>query len=62
MQIMGGSATILFGKEWATVIMLRFGKDRGKQHSKGKKDRGSQKGAYEGTVVYSKEDAVMKPP
>jgi hypothetical protein len=58
MQIMGGSATILFGREWSTVVMWRFGKDTGKRNREG----GRRKGRFERTVVYSKDDATTNPP
>jgi len=59
---MGGSAMILFGREWPTVVTWRFGKDTGKQNGKGKREGGRQKGRYERMVVYSKDDAAMNPP
>ena len=51
MQIMSGSATILFGRDWATVVAERFGKEGG-----------IWKGRYEMTVVYSEDGAATKPP
>jgi len=59
---MGGSAMILFGREWATVVTWRFGNDTGKQNSNGKREGGRRKGRYERTVVYSKDDAATNPP
>jgi len=59
---MGGSATIQFGREWPTVVTWRFGKDTGKQNSKGKREGERWKGRYERTVVYSNDDAVTNSP
>jgi hypothetical protein len=59
---MGGSATILYGREWPTVVKWRFVKDTGKHNSKGKREGGRRKGRYERTVAYSKDDAAMNPP
>jgi hypothetical protein len=44
------------------VVTWRFGKDTGKQNSKGKREGGSQKGRDERTVVYYKDDAATNPP
>jgi hypothetical protein len=55
---MAGSATILVGTEWPTLVAWRFGEDTGKQNREG----GRRKGRYERTVVYSKDDAMTKPP
>jgi len=52
---------ILFGREWPAVVMWRFGKNTGKQNSKGKRGGGRRKGRYERTVVYSKDDAATNP-
>ena len=41
--------------------MWRFGKNTGKQNSKGKRGGGRRKGRYERTVVYSKDDAATNP-
>jgi hypothetical protein len=59
---MGGSATILFGREWPTVAICRFRKDTGKQNSKGKREGGRQKGRYERTNGNSKDHAATNHP
>jgi len=59
---MGGSATILFGREWPTVVMWRFGKDTGYQNREGKREGERRKGRYERTDVYRKDSAAKNSP
>jgi len=61
-QIMGGNKTILFGREWPTVVMWRCGKDTVELNCKGKRERGRPKGRYERMVEYSKDNAATNPP
>ena len=74
---MGVSTMVLFGGEWPTVAVWRFGREAGGEKCKGKEEGGRRlggdihkgkragrrrKGIEERMAVYSKYHAAMKPP